>query len=162
MFIEGGLVASLPAICGFIGGILGGTFSDFLLKKGVSITAARKIPIITGLLLSMSLVIANYVTTEWVVVFVMSLAFFGKGFGSLGWAVVADTSPKEMSGVSGGLFNTFGNVAGITTPIIIGYIVGTTGSFNMALLFVGASALVAILSYLFLVGEIKRVELKKV
>lgn len=67
-----------------------------------------------------------------------------------------------MSGVSGGLFNTFGNVAGITTPIIIGYIVGTTGSFNMALLFVGASALVAILSYLFLVGEIKRVELKKV
>ncbi|MCA1024610.1 MFS transporter [Cytobacillus kochii] len=160
--LEAGLVASLPAICGFIGGILGGTFSDFLLKKGVSITAARKIPIITGLLLSMSLVIANYVTTEWVVVFVMSLAFFGKGFGSLGWAVVADTSPKEMSGVSGGLFNTFGNVAGITTPIIIGYIVGTTGSFNMALLFVGASALVAILSYLFLVGEIKRVELKKV
>ncbi|MBD7938358.1 MFS transporter [Cytobacillus sp. Sa5YUA1] len=160
--LEAGLAASLPAICGFIGGILGGTFSDFLLKKGFSITAARKIPIITGLLLSMSLVIANYVTTEWIVVFVMSLAFFGKGFGALGWAVVADTSPKEMSGVSGGLFNTFGNVAGITTPIIIGYIVGTTGSFNMALLFVGASALVAILSYLFLVGEIKRVELKKV
>lgn len=79
--LEAGLVASLPAICGFIGGILGGTFSDFLLKKGVSITAARKIPIITGLLLSMSLVIANYVTTEWVVVFVMSLAFLAKDLG---------------------------------------------------------------------------------
>ena len=108
----------------------------------------------------MSLVAANYVDAQWVVIFVMALAFFGKGFGALGWAVVSDTSPKEMSGMSGGLFNTFGNIAGITTPIIIGYIIATTGSFNGALVFVGANALVAICSYLFLVGEIKRVELK--
>ncbi|WNS77752.1 MFS transporter [Domibacillus sp. DTU_2020_1001157_1_SI_ALB_TIR_016] len=158
--LEVGFVASLPAICGFVGGILGGTFSDFLLRKGFSLTVARKTPIVVGMLLSMTLVAANYVDTQWVVIFVMALAFFGKGFGALGWAVVADTSPKEMSGVSGGLFNTFGNIAGITTPIIIGYIIATTGSFNGALVFVGANALVAICSYLFLVGEIKRVELK--
>jgi ACS family glucarate transporter-like MFS transporter len=158
--LQVGFVASLPAICGFFGGILGGTFSDFLLRKGFSLTFARKVPIVVGMILSMSLVAANYVDTEWVVIFVMALAFFGKGFGALGWAVVADTSPKEMSGVSGGLFNTFGNIAGITTPIIIGYIIATTGSFNGALVFVCANALVAILSYLFLVGEIKRVELK--
>lgn len=158
--LEVGFVASLPAICGFAGGILGGTFSDFLLRKGFSLTVARKTPIVVGMLLSMTLVAANYVDTQWIVIFVMALAFFGKGFGALGWAVVADTSPKEMSGVSGGLFNTFGNIAGITTPIIIGYIIATTGSFNGALVFVGANALVAICSYLFLVGEIKRVELK--
>lgn len=158
--LEVGFVASLPAICGFLGGILGGLFSDFLLRKGFSLTVARKTPIVTGMLMSMSLIAANYVEAEWVVIFVMSLAFFGKGFGALGWAVVSDTSPKEMSGVSGGLFNTFGNVAGITTPIIIGYIIATTGSFNGALIFVGANALIAICSYLFLVGEIKRVVLK--
>ncbi|MFJ8247562.1 MFS transporter [Peribacillus asahii] len=158
--LEVGLVASLPAICGFLGGILGGIFSDFLLRKGFSLTVARKTPIVLGMLLSMSLVAANYVEAEWVVIFVMALAFFGKGFGALGWAVVADTSPKEMSGISGALFNTFGNIAGITTPIIIGYIISTTGSFNGALVFVGANALVAICSYLFLVGKIKRVELK--
>ncbi|WNS79164.1 MFS transporter [Domibacillus sp. DTU_2020_1001157_1_SI_ALB_TIR_016] len=158
--LEVGFVASLPAVCGFFGGILGGMFSDFLLRKGFSLTVARKTPIVVGMLMSMTLVAANYVDTQWVVIFVMALAFFGKGFGALGWAVVADTSPKEMSGVSGGLFNTFGNIAGITTPIIIGYIIATTGSFNGALVFVGANALVAICSYLFLVGEIKRVELK--
>lgn len=156
-----GFVASLPAICGFIGGVLGGMFSDFLLRKGYSLTVARKVPIVVGMLMSMSLVAANYVEAESVVIFVMALAFFGKGFGALGWAVVADTSPKEMSGLSGGLFNTFGNIAGITTPIIIGYIIAATGSFNGALVFVGANALIAICSYLFLVGEIKRVELKK-
>ncbi|KKB33937.1 MFS transporter [Bacillus thermotolerans] len=158
--LEVGFIASLPAICGFFGGILGGLFSDFLLRKGFSLTVARKTPIVLGMLMSMSLVAANYVDAQWVVIFVMALAFFGKGFGALGWAVVSDTSPKEMSGVSGGLFNTFGNIAGITTPIIIGYIIATTGSFNGALVFVGANALVAICSYLFLVGEIKRVELK--
>ncbi len=158
--LEVGFVASLPAICGFAGGILGGMFSDFLLRKGCSLTVARKTPIVAGMVMSMSLVAANYIDAQAVVIFVMALAFFGKGFGALGWAVVADTSPKEMSGVSGGLFNTFGNVAGITTPIIIGYIIATTGSFNGALVFVGANALVAICSYLFLVGEIKRVELK--
>ncbi len=156
-----GFVASLPAICGFVGGVLGGMFSDFLLRKGYSLTIARKVPIVVGMLMSMSLVAANYIEAESVVIFVMALAFFGKGFGALGWAVVSDTSPKEMSGLSGGLFNTFGNIAGITTPIIIGYIIAVTGSFNGALVFVGANALVAICSYLFLVGEIKRVELKK-
>ena len=43
----------------------------------------------------------------------------GVSFGSLGWAVVSDTSPKEIAGLSGALFNTFGNVAAITTPIAI-------------------------------------------
>jgi ACS family glucarate transporter-like MFS transporter len=156
-----GFVASLPAICGFIGGVLGGIFSDFLLRKGCSLTVARKVPIVFGMLMSISLVAANYVEAESLVIFVMALAFFGKGFGALGWAVVSDTSPKEMSGLSGGLFNTFGNIAAITTPIIIGYIIAATGSFNGALVFVGANAIVAICSYLFLVGEIKRVELKK-
>ncbi len=73
------------------------------------------------------------------------MAFFGKGIGALGWAVMADTAPKEISGLSGGLFNMFGNISGIVTPIAIGYIVGTTGSFNGALIYVGIHALVAVL-----------------
>ena len=69
-----------------------------------------------------------------------------------------DDGPFERSA----LFNTFGNTAAITTPIVIGYIVGGTGSFNGALIFVAANALVAVCSYLFVVGEIKRVELNHV
>jgi ACS family glucarate transporter-like MFS transporter len=91
----------------------------------------------------------------------MSLAFFGKGVGALGWAVVSDTSPKEAGGLSGALFNTFGNTAGITTPIVIGYIVQGTGSFAGALVYVGANAALAIACYLFIVGDIKRVSLTK-
>lgn len=76
--------------------------------------------------------------------------------------VVSDTSPKQISGLSGALFNTFGNVAAITTPIAIGYIVGGTGSFAWALVFVAANAIAAIAIYLFVVGDIKRVVLSNV
>jgi ACS family glucarate transporter-like MFS transporter len=55
----------------------------------------------------------------------------------------------------------FGNLASISTPIVIGYIISTTGSFKWALVFVGANALLAVFSYLVIVGPIKRVVLKE-
>jgi ACS family glucarate transporter-like MFS transporter len=154
-----GFVATLPALCGFIGGVLGGWISDRFLQQGKSLTLARKIPIVAGLLLSTSIVACNYVETSWAVILFMSLAFFGKGIGALGWAVMSDVSPREATGLAGGLFNTFGNLAGIITPIVIGYILKSTGSFNGALVYVGAHALLAVISFLFIVGEIKRFEL---
>ncbi|MFK3722561.1 MFS transporter [Pseudomonas monteilii] len=158
--LKAGFIASLPAICGFVGGVLGGVISDHLLRRGNSLTFARKAPIVIGLLLSTTMVICNYVDAEWMVVAIMALAFFGKGLGALGWAVVSDTSPKQIAGLSGGMFNTFGNIASITTPIIIGYIISATGSFKWALVYVGANALVAVFSYLVIVGPIKRIELR--
>ncbi len=66
--LKAGFIASLPAICGFIGGVLGGVISDYLLRKGHSLTFARKAPIIAGLLVSSSIVACNYVDVEWMVV----------------------------------------------------------------------------------------------
>jgi ACS family glucarate transporter-like MFS transporter len=157
--LNAGFVASLPALFGFLGGVLGGVLSDALLRRGFSLSAARKTPIVLGMLLSTSIVVCNYVKAPWLVVAIMALAFFGKGVGALGWAVVSDTSPKQIAGLSGGLFNTFGNSAGIVTPIVIGYLVKGSGQFNSALAFVGAHALLAIFAYLVIVGEIKRLEL---
>jgi ACS family glucarate transporter-like MFS transporter len=157
--LNAGLIASIPALCGFAGGILGGVWSDALLKRGTSLTVARKTPIVFGMLLSTVMVACNYVDTPWLVVAFMAVAFLGKGIGALGWAVVSDTVPKQIAGLSGALFNTFGNLSSISTPIVIGYIVHATGSFDGALVFVGANALVATLSYLVITGEIKRLEL---
>jgi len=50
------------------------------------------------MLLAMSMIACNYAKSDAVVVGFMSLAFFGKGVGALGWAVVSDTSPKEAGG----------------------------------------------------------------
>lgn len=157
--LKAGFVIILPALCGFGGGILGGLFSDALLRRGVSLSLARKIPIVSGMLLATSMILCIFVAANWLVVVIMSLAFFGKGLGSLGWAVVADTGPKEMTGLYGGLFNTFGNIGAITTPIVIGYIVAVTGSFAGALIYVGANAALAILGYTVIAGPFERVRL---
>jgi ACS family glucarate transporter-like MFS transporter len=157
---KAGVMAALPALCGSVGGILGGVVSDKLLQSGHSLSFARKVPIVAGMLLSVTMIGCNYANAQWVVMVLMSLAFFGKGFGALGWTVIADTSPKALIGINGGLFNLIGNLAGISTPIIIGYIVKRTGSFDDALIFVVATALMAIVAYLPIVGEIKRVDLK--
>jgi ACS family glucarate transporter-like MFS transporter len=156
--VKVGFVAALPAFCGSVGGILGGVVSDRFLRSGHTLSFARKTPIVIGMSLSMSVIACNYVNAQWVVILLMSLAFFGKGFGALGWTVISDTSPKGMIGLNGGLFNLIGNLAGVTTPIVIGYIVKQTQSFNGALIFVGVTALLAIVSYVPIVGEIKRVE----
>lgn len=158
--LQAGFMVSLPAICGFGGGVLGGVVSDWLLRRGVSLTMARKLPIVLGMLMSMSMILCNYVQADWMIVAIMALAFFGKGFGALGWAVMADVAPQEVIGLAGSIFNTFGAVAGIITPIVIGYILAATGSFSGALVFVGLNALVTVFAYLVIVKDIRRIELK--
>ncbi len=155
-----GFAAALPALCGGTGGILGGVASDRLLRAGYSLSFSRKLPIMAGMLLSVTMIGCNYAPAQALMLFLMSVSFFGKGFGSLGWTVISDTSPKGMVGLNGALFNLIGNLAGITTPIVIGYLVKKTGSFDDVLIFVGATALCAIVSYGPLAGEIKRLDLK--
>jgi MFS transporter, ACS family, glucarate transporter len=156
--VKAGFLTAVPALCGFAGGILGGVASDRMLKAGYSLTRARKVPIVAGMLLAMTIVACNYVNSGLAVTVLMSLAFFGKGFGALGWTVISDTSPKGLAGVNGGMFNLIGNLAGITTPIVIGAIVKGTGAFQYALVFVAATALLAIVAYLPIVGQIRRLE----
>lgn len=154
--IKVGLVAAIPALAGFLGGIAGGLISDFFLRKGYSLTFARKFPIILGMLLSCSIIAANYTRSDVIVVLVMSMAFFAKGFGNLGWCILSDTSPKEALGLSGGIFNTFGNVAGILTPLVIGFILEATKSFDLAIIYVGSMGIIGAFAYLFIVGPLQR------
>jgi D-galactonate transporter len=154
-----GFVAALPAICGFSGGVLGGVLSDWLIRRGMSMSAARKTPFMIGMVLATTLMAAPFATSDMAVVVLVSLAFFGKGLGAVGWAVLADVAPREMTGLSGGVFNGIGNVAGIVTPMVIGFVVATTGSFDRALWFVGAHGIVAMFAYGVLAGRFARIEL---
>ena len=156
-----GLAAAGPAIAGFVGGVLGGVVSDFLLKHGMALSPARKIVIQAGLVISCAILLCNYTDSQTMIMLFMTLAFFGKGVAALGWAVMSDAAPREATGLSGSIFNLFGNAAGIFTPIGIGYILAATNNnWNMALLFVFAHSIVAMISYGFITGEIKRVVLK--
>ena len=157
--MEAGFAAAAPALCGFVGGLVGGYASDRLLKRTGSLDIARKGPLVVGMLLATAIIGCVFVEAEWMVVALMSLAFFGKGVASLGWAVMSDVAPRTLAGLASGVFNMFGNIAGIVTPIVIGYIVAVTGSFDLALVFVGLHCLLTIFAFLVIVGPIRRLEL---
>ncbi|HEY3540897.1 MAG: MFS transporter [Trinickia sp.] len=154
-----GFFAILPFIAASIGVMFGGWLSDSLLRRGKSANVARKLPIITGLLLASTIVLANYVKSDTVVIAIMSVAFFAQGMAALGWTLVSDIAPEGLLGLTGGIFNFAANLAGIVTPLVIGFIVAATGSFVGALVFIGVVALIGALSYVFVVGDIKRISL---
>lgn len=155
-FLKSGFLASAPFLAAFAGLITSGFLSDYLLKKGVSINIARKAPVIFGLLLSASIIGANYVDSPAWIIFFMALAFFGNGFATITWVFVSTLSPKSLIGLTGGVFNFIGNLASIVIPIVIGYL-ARDGNFQPALIFIGSVTIVGACSYIFIVGKIERI-----
>ena len=157
-WIKVGFFTILPFIAACVGVVSGGLLSDHLLRRTGSANVARKLPIIAGLLLASTIVVANFVSRDTLVIVVMSLAFFGQGMCNLGWTLLTDVAPKELMGLSGGVFNFCANLAGIITPLVVGFVVHATGSFAWALAFIGVVALLGVISYVFVVGDVRRVE----
>ena len=139
--------------------LVGGQVSDRLIARTGSLTFGRKFPIVSGLLMSSTIALAAFVKSDALVIAVMSVAFFGQGMSNLGWTLISEVAPLRYIGLTGGAFNLCTNLAGIVTPIAIGGILAATGSFYLALALIGAVALIGALSYVFVVGEVKRIEI---
>ncbi|GAB3928626.1 MFS transporter [Larkinella terrae] len=154
-FIKSGYLASIPFLAACAGVLLSGFVSDNLVKKGWSVSAARKTPIIIGLILSVALIGANYTNDTALVIFFMSFSFFGAGMALISWVFVSLLAPKHLIGLTGGVFNFMGNLASIIVPIVIGYL-AKDGDFKPALVFVGTLGFLGACSYTFLVGKIER------
>jgi ACS family glucarate transporter-like MFS transporter len=158
---KAGFAAAVPALAGFAGGVLGGIFSDFLLRRGMALSPARKVPILIGLVISCAILACNYTDSQMMILIFMSVAFFGKGVAALGWAVMSDVAPREATGLAGSVFNLCGNLSGVFTPIVIGYLLkATNNSWDLALVFLFAHSIVAMIGYGVVAGELKRVVLK--
>jgi MFS transporter, ACS family, D-galactonate transporter len=158
-WVKAGFLAVLPFLGASLGVLAGGWLSDQLLKRTGSANLARKLPIITGLLLASTIIGANYCDNNVVIIVIMSVAFFAQGMTGLGWTVISDIAPKNLMGLTGGVFNFAANLAGIVTPVVIGFIVHTTGSFVGALAYIAAVGLLGAFSYVFILGDVRRIEL---
>jgi ACS family D-galactonate transporter-like MFS transporter len=155
-FIKAGLLGSVPFLAAFAGVNCSGILSDRLLRAGWSLGFARKLPIITGLLISASIVGANYVESPALVIFFLSLAFFGNGLASITWSLVSAIAPERLLGLTGGMFNFVGNLASVGVPIVIGYLV-KGGDFAPAITFIAMTALAGAICYGLVVGKVERI-----
>ncbi|MDQ8031176.1 MFS transporter [Bordetella genomosp. 1] len=156
-FIKSGFLASVPFLAAFVGVLCSGVLSDFLIRRGANVGLARKLPIILGLLISTSMIGANFTdSTSWVIFF-LAVAFFGNGLASITWSLVSALAPTRLLGLTGGVFNFIGNISSISTPIVIGFLV-SKDNFAPAIIYVSTLALLGALSYILLVGKVERIE----
>ncbi|SIT14556.1 MFS transporter [Achromobacter sp. MFA1 R4] len=156
-FIKSGFLASVPFLAAFVGVLCSGVLSDFLIRRGATVGMARKLPIILGLLISTSMIGANFTdSTPWVIFF-LAVAFFGNGLASITWSLVSALAPVRLLGLTGGVFNFVGNLSSICTPIVIGFLV-SKDNFAPAIVYVSSLALLGALSYILLVGKVERIE----
>ncbi len=97
LILKRALRASVSVVCGFIGGVLGGIISDWLMRRTGSLNIARKTPICNGHVAVDGDGVCNYVNVEWMIIGFMALAFFGKVLGC--WVVVMDRPRQKRSAV---------------------------------------------------------------
>jgi len=155
-FIKAGFYGAIPFLGAFIGVLWSGTLSDWLFRRGFSLSFARKAPLITGLVLSTTIFGANFVDSPALIIMFLSLAFFGDGMATIHWALVSTTAPERLIGLASGIFNGVGGIAGITGPIIIGFLL-RGGNFALPLTFISCIAMAGVLSYIFVLGKLERV-----
>ena len=85
------------------------------------------------------MVFSNFVDSINLVTVIMFICLFGQAASNaVAWTLMADMAPKGLTGFYAGSFNLFADLGGTLCPIVVGYIVGQTHSFSLALVFVAA------------------------
>jgi ACS family glucarate transporter-like MFS transporter len=138
---------ALPYLISVVLGIMIGKLSDSILTPEAVKQGKRRTLLIIFILLSSVVLLTNVVSNQWVVVALISLALTSISSAlTLNIAMCNDLVwDPTMAATALGFQILGGNTFGIFAPILTGYIVKTTGSFNSAfflaggLLFLGAA-----------------------
>jgi MFS family permease len=156
-----GIYASLPFFTAFIVQPLMGYFSDWLVRKGYSLTLARKSVLIGAQICASTIMVVGFVDSPMVAVGILTLVMAAVSTtGGLTWTLCTDLAPEGMAGTLGGTMNSISSIGAILAPLITGFIVAITGTFQLALAVGGILLVTAACTILFVIPAIKPIELK--
>ncbi|WP_312042705.1 MFS transporter [Erwinia sp.] len=161
---ELGTLGAIPALMGIPGSLLGGLTSDWLYRRGFSLTTARKSCLIGGMLLSSVIAFAAFTNSIPLILTLFSLTYAGLAFTAANiWTLPADVAPSAgYVGTLGGIQNFAGNLAGIVTASFTGLMLTLShGSFVVPLLVAGGICLFGALNFMFIMGKVEPLAIKK-
>jgi ACS family D-galactonate transporter-like MFS transporter len=121
---------------GFVGELVGGYVADWWRGKGAEPNLVLRTMLgSAGVFVVLALLGVTFVPNAPVAVALLSVVLFFLRWGGVYWSVPSILAGRANAGLVGGAMNLGGNVAGILSPIVVGFIVGATGSYTGALLF---------------------------
>lgn len=152
-----GLLGMLPGLAAIVGGWCGGLLSDSLVRRGYSLSTARKIPLVGGMIGSATIGLAAFSPTVGLALAALCFANFAATFASAAlWALPSDVAPNRANVATiGGIQNMAANLAGIISPIMIGVIMQYTHSFVIPLEIAGVVGIIGALIYAFWLPHVK-------
>lgn len=129
------LFTALPLLAGVVGDTLGGVLSDRIYKKTGNLKLARRTLLVVGLGGALVFIVpAIYTNTPLTAVALLAASFFFLELtNAVLWSLPLDIAGK-FAGTAGGMMNTGFGVAGMVSPVAFGYLVQTTGSYEVPFL----------------------------
>jgi MFS family permease len=149
------LFTSLPFLIWAVAEPAGGLISDRLIKRGMDPTRVRKGVITVAFMSGLLLIPAMYVNSVTAAVFLLCGSCF-VGFGSANLLVIFQTcAPPEQVGIWTGIGNFAGNIGGVLSPLITGFLISRTRSYIGGFVLAPIVLLTGLACYLFIVGKLE-------
>lgn len=145
--LEAGRMTSWPGIGMMLGGLLGGTASEWIYKVTGSKRLSRQGIAVAGMTICAILFIsANYIIDTNISVFLMALGAFWAAFGGVsGYSVAIDFGGRNIATVFSTM-NMCGNIGAGLFPLVVGGIIEKSHNWDFALfVFAGIFAVDAII-----------------
>jgi sugar phosphate permease len=149
-----GFAASVPFLCGFVGALVAGWFSDLITKRSRSAVASRRnAVVITMLGMVVFTIPAALVQSNTIALACISVVIFlANAASACSWALATAAAPPDRVASLGAIQNFGGFLGGALAPILTGYI-AQASSFVPALLTAAGIAFAGAMAYLLLVRK---------
>lgn len=138
--------------------VVGGWLVDALVQRGWNANMVRRVVLIGGTALGLGILGGAHAHSPAQALFWISLSISGLSAAApVGWSIPSLIAPRASVGTLGGILNFANQISGIAAPIVTGYLVEARHSFALAFAVAAVYLAVGICSYLFLLGDIKRI-----
>jgi ACS family hexuronate transporter-like MFS transporter len=128
-----------------VGSVAGGWISGFLIKRGRTINAARKIAMLICAIGVTPVVFAYRVQSTWSAVILIGIAAAcHQGFSCNLFTIVSDMFPTQAVGSVVGIGGMAGAIGGMLIAKVVGYVLQWTGSYMVPFLIAGSAYLLAL------------------
>ncbi len=151
-----GSIGWIPYAASGVGCLVGGGFSSWLLRRGLSVNVSRKLALGASAALMPWVIFAPQVHSVAAAIFLFSLAFFGQqSWSTLVMILPTDMIPKPALGALAGLVGLGGAMGGVVLGQVVGWLRDHHYSYAPALVIAGSLHLAAFLLICLMIPKIQ-------